>query len=578
MNRGSSRPSGAGRLVEILHGYGIDHVFCSPGSEWPPLWEELARRTAQGAWVPRYYNVRHEEVAVPMAAGYAKATGRLPAVLLHTTVGTLHAAMAMRAACHEEVPMLLCAGESIDFGEKPGFDPGGQWVRYLADRGGPTRFAEPVAKWSLAVNSPAILGSTLHRACQIAMTAPRGPVFVSVPFEFLFEDALGEPPSSFRLPDPVAAAPALLDEAAALLARSRRPLIITETAGRDVAAVAALIELAEMIGAPVVESLRQMYMNFPRAHALHGGFDPAPYLADADVVFLVGAVAPWHPPSAGPGAHTRIVALDVNPLRTASPYSGYRIDVSLAGDVSLSLAALVSRVHEQLAHGAGVDDARARDARVQALGQRHEERRGGWHEDALAAASARPIDPRWFCHVLGRVLPDDAIVLEETITHRTAIVRSLERVGPGRYFGAESGGLGLGMGFALGLACAAPDALVVALIGDGTFNYNPVVAALGFSQEYARPTLTIVMNNAGYLSMKRGITSLYPEGWSARTETYHGWAITPNPRYAALAAAFDGHGETVEDPDQVEGALRRAIAAVRAGRPAIVDVRLAPNA
>jgi acetolactate synthase I/II/III large subunit len=73
-----------------LNGYGVDHIFCSPGSEWPPVWEELARRRAQQERTPIYWNVRHEETAVAMASGYAKATGRLPAVLIHTTVGTLH--------------------------------------------------------------------------------------------------------------------------------------------------------------------------------------------------------------------------------------------------------------------------------------------------------------------------------------------------------------------------------------------------------------------------------------------------------------------------------------------------------
>src|SRR5271166_5281543 len=112
--------TGASVLLTILNGYGVDHIFCSPGSEWPPVWEELARRRAQQERTPIYFNVRHEETAVAMASGYAKATGRLPAVLIHTTVGTLHAGMAMRAAYHEKIPMIVCAGESIDFGELPG--------------------------------------------------------------------------------------------------------------------------------------------------------------------------------------------------------------------------------------------------------------------------------------------------------------------------------------------------------------------------------------------------------------------------------------------------------------------------
>ena len=105
----------------------------------------------------------------------------------------------------------------------------------------------------------------------------------------------------------------------------------------------------------------------------------------------------------------------------------------------------------------------------------------------------------------------------------------LDRLAPGRYFGAESGGLGLGMGMALGIKSCQPDAPVVALSGDGSLNYNPVLAALGFAQEYKRPIVTVVMNNGGYLSMKRGITSLYPKGSAAQSETYFGYAIEPNP-------------------------------------------------
>jgi acetolactate synthase I/II/III large subunit len=562
--------NGAGALLDVLNGYGVEHIFCSPGSEWPPLWEELARRRAQGEKAPAYFNLRHEEVAVAMASGYAKATGRLSAVLVHTAVGTLHAGMAIRAAYHEELPMIVCAGESIDFGEQAGFDPGGQWIRYLADRGGPTRFAEPCAKWSLGVISRPTLASTLHRACQIAMTPPRGPVFVSVPFEFLFAEALGPIPGSYPQPAAAGAAADLISSAARLLASSRRPLIITDAAGRDVDAVGELVKLAELLAAPVVESTRQMHFNFPRDHPLHGGFDPTPYLNDADAVLLVAAVAPWHPPSAGPKSGARIIALDTNPLRPNLPYSGYRVDMNLCGEIGLSLAALVARV--RTACGAGDP---ARQGRFAELEARHDAQRQDWRADARNAKDDVPIDPRWFCHVLNSVLPEDAIIVEETITHRSPIVRLIDRLAPGRYFGAESGGLGLGLGIALGIKCAAPNKPVITLIGDGTFNYNPVIAAMGLSQEYARPTVTVIMNNAGYLSMKRGITALYPHGHAARTNAFFGWPINPNPRYAAIAQAFDAYGATVEDPTDIEPVLRDAFAAERAGRSALIDVRLA---
>jgi acetolactate synthase I/II/III large subunit len=185
------------------------------------------------------------------------------------------------------------------------------------------------------------------------------------------------------------------------------------------------------------------------------------------------------------------------------------------------------------------------------------------------------LESHWFCHVLNSVLPDGAIVVEETITHRIPIVRLLNRITPGHYFGAESGGLGLGMGMALGLKCAKPEKPVGARFCDGSFNYNPVLAGLGFSQEYSRPIVTIVMNNGGYLSMKRGITSLYPDGWAASTETFFGHAISPSPQYAELTRAFDGFGEMVESPTEVEPTLRRAFAAERSGRSCIIDLHVA---
>ena len=133
------------------------------------------------------------------------------------------------------------------------------------------------------------------------------------------------------------------------------------------------------------------------------------------------------------------------------------------------------------------------------------------------------------------------------------------------------------MGIALGLKCVHPDKPVVALIGDGSFNYNPVLSALGFAQEYGRPIITVVMNNGGYLSMKRGITNLYPEGWAAKSKTFFGHAIEPSPQYAALAAVFGGEGETVEGPDQIEPALRRAFECESSGKLHILDLRLAPD-
>jgi acetolactate synthase I/II/III large subunit len=560
--------NGASALLDVLNGHGVGQLFCSPGSEWPPLWEELARRRSKNVPSPDYFNIRHEETAIAMASGFTKATGQLAAVLIHTTPGVLNAGLGLRAAYHEEIPMLVCCGESVDFGEFSDFDPGGQWVRYLADIGGPARFVERCVKWSFGVNSRAVLASTVHRACQIAMAPPRGPVFLSLPFEFLHAEAAGPIPQSFPKPLTLGL-PDALDDAARLLAGCSRPLIITDTAGRDPTAVAALVHLAELIGGPVVEATRQMYCNFPRNHPLHGGFDPTCFLADADVVLLVGAVAPWHPPSAGPKS-AKVITLDVNPLRTDLPYWGYQVDIALSAEIGSCLTALAQKIKlERRVPNAD---------RIDALKSANKARRESWKQQAIDAMRAKPIDPRWFCHVLNKAMPSKAVVVEETITHRIPIVQMIDRVSAGHYFGAESGGLGLGMGMALGIKCVSPQHPVIALIGDGSFNYNPVLAALGFAQEYRRPIITIVMNNGGYLSMKRGITSLYPDGWSQKSKTFFGYAIEPSPDYARLASAFGGEGEMIDDPADIEPALHRAFAAEKSGKSFILDVRLAPDA
>ena len=151
--------NGAAALIDVLNGHGIDRLFCSPGSEWPPVWEELARRRSGSELCPEYLNVRHEETAIAMASGFAKSTGRLPTVAHSHDSRTLNAGLGLRAAYHEEIPMLVCVGNRLISENCPDFDPGGQWVRYLSDIGGPARFVERCVKWSFGVNSRAVLAS-----------------------------------------------------------------------------------------------------------------------------------------------------------------------------------------------------------------------------------------------------------------------------------------------------------------------------------------------------------------------------------------------------------------------------------
>jgi thiamine pyrophosphate-dependent acetolactate synthase large subunit-like protein len=539
--------TGGQALLQALGAMGVERIFASPGSDWAPLWEALA---SPERGYPEYVSSRHEETALGMAIGYAKSSGKLPAVVLHTTVGAMHGSMLMRSALHERIPMVILAGESIAFGEPPARKVGRQWLRLLTDVGGPARLMEHCVKHSFALNVSALLPKTIQRACQLAAAAPRGPVFVSIPTEYLMEDMkLDLAPAAFaRLPQP---SPAAVEELAQALDAAKNPVIVTEEAGRDPAAVRALVSVAEALGAPVLEGWQPYYVNFPRNHSLYAGViaeEVHPLLKESDLIFLVESVLPWHPPSAL--SATKVAVLAEDPLRMNLPYWGFRTDLVLQGDPAGALEFLSKRIKK---------------------------RSGTWQAKSQPRDVPQPsgaINSAWVARELNAAMPADAIVVDETITHRPDVLRLLDRLQPGSYFEASYGGLGGGLGIALGVKNAHPSRPVIITIGDGAFHYNPVVASFGAAQELGLPILVVLFNNAGYLSQKMDVSMYYPQGAAAKAGRAIGTRITPAPDYSLLAQAYGGVGERVTKPSEVRPALERGLAAIREGRLALVDVVL----
>ncbi|HMH18508.1 MAG TPA: thiamine pyrophosphate-binding protein [Burkholderiales bacterium] len=562
--------NGAQALLRTLRRMGVEKIFASPGSDWAPLWEALAMPSAREEF-PEYLSSRHEETAIAMASGYAKATGKLPAVVIHTTVGALHATMGLRAALHERLPMVVLAGESISFGERPEYGIGPQWLRLLTDLGGPARLVAPCVKWSFALNDSLLLGATIERACQIATSAPCGPAFVSIPTEYLMDEQAAEAPRGSALVRNGAADPAALDQLAEMLRNATRPVILTEEVGKDAGAVDRLVELAETLGAPVFEGWQPAYMNFPRAHPLYGGIAPdmKALLGESDLVFCVETVAPAHPPSLLSGSGARIAVLGEEPLHVNLPYWGFRTDLMLAGAVEPSLALLCERLARAFPKGS-----RAPSGALWAA--RNLELREKLRAHGRASGSRSPIESAWIGHELNAVLPEKAVVVDETITHRHEVLRQLERLAPGGFISASYGGLGVGLGTALGVKLARPDRSVIVTLGDGAFYYNPVVASFGASQELRLPILVVLFNNAGYLSQKLDVVREYPDGAAVKTKKFAGLSIAPRPDYPALARAYGGYGETVEQPSAVRPALLRGLEAVAKGQLALVEMVLAP--
>ena len=174
------------------------------------------------------------------------------------------------------------------------------------------------------------------------------------------------------------------------------------------------------------------------------------------------------------------------------------------------------------------------------------------------------------------MLPANAIVVNETITHRLELHEGIDKLGPGSFFEASYGGLGGGLSLALGAKYAHPGRPVIITIGDGAFHYNPVIACFGAAQEHKLPLMVVLFNNAGYLSQKRDVSNYYPNGAAAKAGKVAGTSIAPAVEYVKLADAYGGRGEKVEDAGELRAAFKRGLDAVAKGQLALIDLRLKP--
>ncbi len=564
--------SGGELLVELLKNCGIEYVFCSPGTEWTPVWEALLQRQERGDFSLKYINCRDETLAVSMAMGYAEVTGKLSAVLLHASVGALHGAVAIRNAYAARVPMVIISGETYEHrGDEEVRAQGWHWLGLLSDIGGPSALFRDYIKWGNSVKSRDSLVDCVLRGCQIALTAPKGPVYISIPAEILMKSYKEEPvirPS--RLITVAEPPTGDVQEVAQQLIRSRQPVIIAEHAGKRPGVVQKLTELAELLSIPVFEASLPYAANFPKDNPLYMGYDTAEALKKADTVLVVGGLTPWYPPSAGPGNDARIIMIDEAPLHERLPYWGYRADLTISADIGKTLESLVNLIRSDTT--GQKQTASTNQDRLENWRAKHDTMVAAWEEEALAGRENSPIDSKWFLHVAKKTLPDNAIILDETLTHTRSVHQYL--ASPECYIKSAYGGLGVGMGEAAGVKLANPDRPVILVVGDGSFNYNPVLAALGLYQEYHLPVFIIIMNNGGYLAMKWAHRMRYPQGSAVSRNRFLGTDISPAPDYVKVAEAFSAYGEKLEAPGDIEAALNRGLHQIGQGKAALLDVVL----
>ena len=555
---------GGEAILEACRKLGVDYILSSPGTEWAPVWEAMARQIQRGGDGPAFMDCWHETLAVNIAAGYTLATGRLQAVLLHAGGGLLQGAMGIQGAWFAGIPMLVISGETMTYGEQPDFDPGSQWINNLSIVGGTTRLIEPVVKYAAQAGSPHTLYESVIRAGELAQRTPTGPTYLSVSTETLMEE--WTPPRHARaVPEAprIVTSPADIDRLARRLVRAHHPLVIVEAAGRDAETFEALVALCELLALPVVESPRSVFANFPKDHPLHQGHDQKPFRADADLALVVRTRAPWYPPSDRP-PNTEIAVIDETPHRDTMVYQSLQADMYLEGDVGQTLRDLADAVRSSALNDAAIEERRKR------LAASHDRLRDQKRKLYDAVKNTRPIDPAWLCKVLSDVMPDDTIYIDEVTTHTGLLHQHVTWNRPQSLF-SRQGGLGQGLGVSLGVKLARPDSTVVTLIGDGGFLYNPVLPSLGAARDFNLPTLSVIFNNRKYAAMQGMHRKMYPDGTAVATDTFFGSHIHA-PDFVKVAESVGGYGEQVSDPDALPGVLRNGLKAVAAGRPAIVDV------
>jgi len=581
---------GGDAVLQAARDLGADYIFSSAGSEWAPVWEALARRDADDAASadtgaadtgaaaagrepsggPRYLDLAHETLAVAMATGYAGVTGRGQLVLLHAAAGLLQGANAIHGALLTGAPMVVCSGESAGYGDAAGADPGSQWYRNLSVVGGPQAVAAPFTKWASAAADVAVLYGMVKRAGELAAQPPAGPVYLNTPVEVLlapWRPAAVSPAPAARS-DGTVAVPRDVALAVRLLAAARRPVLAVETAGRDPGAFAALVELAELLAIPVVEPQSAVSSSFPRTSPLHAGCELGPLAAEADLVVLAGCRSPWYPPSSKPGNAT-VLVIDEVAHRPQMAYQVLTADHYVGGAAGPTLRAITEGLRAAELDTAGIE---ARRSALSEAFAAADAARVSAEQDALASAGG-PVDPAAVAATLRELIGDDALVVDETITHSRVIARHLMAATAGRYSYVQ-GGLGQGLGVALGAKLAAGGRLVVQTVGDGTWLYNPVVPGLMASAQHGLPLLVVIFNNKKYLSMRFNLTRAYPEGAYVASKSGYGVDLSAQPDAAAVAAAAGAAGFTVTTTPELAPTLEKAIATVRAGQTAVVNVHL----
>lgn len=556
--------SAADIIIRQLADSGVDYFFANGGTDFPPIVEAYSRAKSEGADVPIPMIVTHENAAVAMAHGVYLASGRPQAVMVHVNVGTANTVNALLDAARDNIPLLLLAGRSpySETGRAGTRSQHIHWAQEMFDQAGLVREA---TKWQYELHIPEQASDVVTRALEVATAAPKGPVYLTLPRDILALPAPHMIPATRRAtatePEPSRSA---LADLAKLIESAEAPLIVTANAGRTTEGFDALSRFASRYAVPVV-AFHQRYACMPTDHPMHFGFLSGPLVAKSDLIIVLECDVPWIPSLDTVRDDAKVVHIGEDPSYVNYPMRSFPMDMAIRATPAAALEGLDSILEKTgISEGSAVADRRER------LVQPWADLRQKWADMATLKDEVMTAD--FASRVLGEVLDQDAIVVNEY----TLRPPQLPRTRPGTFFGlSPSGGLGWGLGAALGIKLASPEKLVVATLGDGAYMFANPTACHWTAQMYDLPVLTIVFNNQFYGAVRNSTTAMYRNGASAALGGGMLADLSPTPMFEKLVEASGGYGQRVEKASELRAAIERGIEVVtKERRQALINVMI----
>jgi benzoylformate decarboxylase len=547
--------SGKRAFLDVLKQEGVEVMFGNPGTTELPLMDALATENEL-----RYMLGLQEAAVMAMADGYAQASGKLAVVNLHVAPGLGNAMGMLYDAQKAGSPILVTAGqhEQSFTATEPIL-----WADL------PT-MARPLVKWSSEVHRLADLPRLIHRAAKTALAPPTGPVFLSLPGDIFRADGEIELLAPTRVAPRVRGDRAAIEAAAVILASAERPVIMAGDAVAQSRAHAELVELAELLGAPVYTEFVPSTASFPSSHPLFRGSmirlapEVRKVLEQYDVLFSVGSdlftlSLPSDIDPMPPGI--RLIHLDIDPWELGKNYPPA---VAILGDPQATLPEITAATRERMTSGArGL--ARERLARAQ---KAIADERGALKAKARALADASPIQPLALLHAFAEILPQDAVVIEEALSSAPGIRQLIRSDDPQSYFGLRGGGIGWGLPATIGVKVALPDRPVVGLIGDGSAMYT--CQGLWTAAHYRIGAVFVILNNMSYRILKQRLHAM--RGLAQQADCYVGMElIDPKIDFVALARSL---GVKAERARTLHEATDLLIEALKGIEPMLIDVEL----